>query len=70
MKIKTKFNIGDKVFYFENEELKSDVIDFIAVCVDPSGKKIQYALLNTNEKKAESKLYASKEDFLDYVKKL
>jgi predicted metal-dependent hydrolase len=47
MDIKTKYNIGDKVFYIHNNQLCKGSVHDIHVLVFPDGEKYFHKLFNT-----------------------
>lgn len=63
-----KFNVGDTVYYMEDNKVKSSIITNITYYIWNNGTKLSYYLNNLNDHvicKEESKLFSSKEELLN-----
>ena len=68
MDIKTKYDIGQSVFYMDNNKVKTDKIDRIHIEVryDPNEIKVRmsYTLFPTTKSYIDEELFLTKEELL------
>lgn len=65
MEIKTKFNVGDEVYYFEKGKYntpRKHKISYIDIQIDKDGKRISYVILG--DYISEYEVYGSKEEII------
>ena len=66
MEIKTKYNVGDKVYFLSNNAVVCLPIDTIRIEIDKNNNIIKYRISNngTCEWRQEDKLFTTKEELL------
>lgn len=66
MKIETKFNIDQEVFFFEDNKVKSEKIWVIEIAIG-NKTRITYSFFKANERhiiKEENEIFATKEELI------
>ena len=64
--VKTKYNIGDKVWYISSNKVQSLDITGVRVCVEPEEeRKVEYILHFNSSWINEDKLFKSKKELLE-----
>lgn len=68
MEAKTKYNIGDKVYYLSNNAIECEYIDFITIEVNINNiVRVVYRIKksdNSYKWRTENKLFSTKEELL------
>ena len=63
--VKTKYNIGDKVWYISNNQVQRSDVTGVHICVEPTGNcKVEYTL-HYDWSRAEETLFGSKEELIE-----
>ncbi len=63
--VKTKYNIGDKVWLISNNQVQSLDITGVRVCIDATeGEKVEYILHFNSSWMDQGKLFQSKKELL------
>ena len=62
--VKTKYSIGDKVWYISNNRVQSLDVTGVRVCVESKGCEVEF-ILHFDWHMPEDKLFRSKADLLE-----
>ena len=64
--VKTKYNIGDKVWFISDNKVKSLDVTGVSICVESAeGAKVQYILHFNTSWIDEGKLFKTKQELLE-----